>query len=33
MVVESGVEDDDRANTREDWLKKQKPRGVASGPL
>jgi hypothetical protein len=33
MVVESGGEDGERADTREDWLKMQKPRGIASGLL
>jgi hypothetical protein len=30
MVVKSGDEDGERAEAREDWPKKQKPRGVAS---
>jgi hypothetical protein len=33
MVVESGDEDGERADAREHWPKKQKPRGVASGLL
>jgi hypothetical protein len=33
MVVESDVEDGGRADAREDWPKKQKPRGVAPGLL
>jgi len=33
MVVEIGAEDGERADAREDWPKKQKPRGIASGLL
>jgi hypothetical protein len=33
MVAESGAEDSEGADAREDWPKKQKPRGVAPGLL
>jgi hypothetical protein len=33
MVVESGVEDGERANAREHWPRNAKPRGITSGLL